>query len=92
MEHTAKVLSLFGSEQIRGGSAETPEALLGRWGKVKALARLWWNELDDEDLAGAIGREGLTQVIQSRLGRTRDEAELEVNRFLIRVERTLQDK
>jgi hypothetical protein len=92
MEHPQNVVPLFGSERTRLGAAGTPDVLLMRWSKVKALARLWWSELDDDDLSGAIGREDLTRVIQHRFGRSRDEAELEVNRFLIRVERTLQGK
>lgn len=84
------VVPLFGSDQTVGAIARVSRESSVRWGKVRALAQLWWNELDDDDLSGAAGREDLVRVIQRRLGRSRDEAELEVSRFLMRVERTLK--
>ena len=88
--YSPNVVPMFGSERIRSGLVESPDAVLMRWGKVKALALLWWNDLDDDDLSGAGSCDDLTQVIEQRLGRSHDEAALEVSRFLMRVERTLK--
>lgn len=86
------VVPLFGSDESAGAVARVFRESSVRWGKVRALAQLWWNELDDDDLSGAAGREDLVRIIQRRLGRSRDEAEREVSRFLIRVERTLKGR
>lgn len=90
MQISRNVMPLFGPEQAGGMFARVPGESPAAWRKVRALAQLWWNELDDEDLSQAAGREDLARVIESRLGRSRDEAEFEVNRFLVRAERTLQ--
>ena len=92
MQLSRNVVPLFGAEQAAGTFARLSGETSARWGKVMALAQLWWNELDDDDLSAARGREDLARVIQSRLGRSRDQAEREVNRFLVRVERTLEGK
>jgi hypothetical protein len=90
MQMSGNVVPLFGAEQAAGALARVSAEAAARWRKVRALAQLWWNELDEDDLCEATGREDLARVVQRRLGRSRDVAELEVNRFLARVERTLQ--
>ncbi|HSD62009.1 MAG TPA: hypothetical protein VLC55_14250, partial [Burkholderiales bacterium] len=66
------------------------DPLRGRWGQVSALALLWWSDLDAEDLDAVGGREQLARLVQRRYARSRDDAEMEVHRFLLRVERLLQ--
>lgn len=92
MQISRNVVPLFGSQQAGGAFARVSGEPSARWVKTRALAQLWWNELNDDDLCEAAGREDLARVIQSRFGLSRDAAELEVNRFLVRVERTLQGK
>lgn len=89
MEHTANIVPLFGSDRARGPAADAGDPLQGRWAQVGSLARLWWSELEDEDLDTVAGREQLARLVQRRYGRSREEAELDVNRFLARVERLL---
>ncbi len=49
---------------------------------------MWWGELTEEDLDEVYGQcDRLVNVIQRRYGGSRSEAEVEVNRFLIRAER-----
>lgn len=89
MEHTANIVPLFGSDRPRGPVADAGDPLRGRWAQVSSLARLWWSELEDEDLDAVAGREQLARLVQRRYARSREEAEREVNRFLVRVERLL---
>lgn len=64
------------------------ELLCRRWSRMREHARVWWGELTEDDLDEVVGQcERLIAVIQRRYGRSRSEAELEVNRFLIRAER-----
>ena len=92
MERTADIVPLFGSDRARSPVADAGDPLRGRWPQVSSLARLWWSELEDEDLDAVAGREQLAGVVQRRYARSREEAELEVNRFLARVERLLAPK
>lgn len=55
------------------------------WRQVRGHAKQWWAELTDEDLDEISGRrEKLAGAIQKRYGRSREEAEVDINRFLIR--------
>lgn len=57
-----------------------------QWQKIRGHARQWWGELTDDDLDEISGRrERLVGIIQKRYGRTREEAEVDINRFLVRV-------
>lgn len=91
MEHTANnIVPLFGSDRTRGVTPDAGDPLRGRWAQVSSLARLWWSELEDDDLDAVTGREQLARLVQRRYARSREEAEMDVNRFLIRVERLLR--
>jgi len=89
MERNANIVPLFGSNRAGGLVPDAGDPLRGRWGQVSALALLWWGDLDAEDLDAVGGREQLARLVQRRYARSRDDAEMEVNRFLIRVERLL---
>jgi len=72
-----------GGSRVRG-----QEILCRRWSQMREHALAWWGELTEEDLDEVYGQcERLVGAIQRRYGRSRGEAELEVNRFLIRAER-----
>ncbi|MBI2311839.1 MAG: CsbD family protein [Betaproteobacteria bacterium] len=59
------------------------------WHQIRGHARQWWGELTDDDLDEIQGRRAvLVGKLQARYGRTREEAEVDVNRFLVRA-RTL---
>lgn len=90
MQISRNVVPLFGVQQGGGAFARISGEPSAHWVKVRALAQLWWNEFEDEDLSETAGREDLARVIQRHLGCSPDEAELQVSRFLARVERTLQ--
>lgn len=63
-----------------------PDVLNTQWKNVRGHAKQWWGELTDDDLDEIGGRrECLAGIIQKRYGRTREEAEVDINRFLIRV-------
>jgi len=89
MEHHANIVPLFGPDRARGPIPDAGDPLRGRWSQVSALALLWWSDLDAEDLDAVGGREQLARLVQRRYARSRDDAEMEVRRFLIRVERLL---
>ncbi|PXW26531.1 CsbD family protein [Paraburkholderia caballeronis] len=55
----------------------------GKWKQLMGKAKAAWGELTDDDLVKAEGRaDRLAGMIQERYGKTRDEAELEVRRFM----------
>jgi uncharacterized protein YjbJ (UPF0337 family) len=55
----------------------------GKWKQMIGKAKSAWGELTDDELTKAEGRaDRLAGLIQERYGKTRDEAELEVRRFL----------
>ena len=59
------------------------DILEGKWNQVKGKVRQKWGELTDDDLTRIAGkRDELIGLIQERYGRTRAEAEREVNVFL----------
>jgi uncharacterized protein YjbJ (UPF0337 family) len=55
----------------------------GKWKQLIGKAKAAWGELTDDELIKAEGRaDRLTGLIQERYGKTRDEAELEVRRWI----------
>ena len=59
------------------------DILEGKWNQFKGQVRQKWGKLTDNDLTRIAGkRDVLVGVIQERYGRTRAEAEREVNEFL----------
>ncbi len=59
------------------------DILEGKWNQVKGKVRQKWGDLTDDDLTRIAGkRDELVGVIQERYGRSRAEAEREVNEFL----------
>lgn len=55
----------------------------GQWKQAMAAAREYWAGLTDADIQRAqAGREHLADVIQERYGRSREEAEREIDEFL----------
>lgn len=59
------------------------DILEGKWNQVKGKVRQKWGELTDDDLTRIAGkRDELVGLVQERYGRSRAEAEREVNEFL----------
>lgn len=59
------------------------ELLEGKWNQLKGQVRQQWGEITDDDLEQIAGkRDELVGVLQEKYGRSRDEAEREVNDFL----------
>ena len=59
------------------------DILEGKWNQVKRKVRQKWGDLTDDDLTRIAGkRDELIGLIQERYGRSRAEAEREVNEFL----------
>ncbi len=57
----------------------------GKWKQIKGEAKVAWGKLTDDDLDQAEGNaEKLAGLVQEKYGKTREEAEKEVNRFLNR--------
>jgi uncharacterized protein YjbJ (UPF0337 family) len=55
----------------------------GKWNEYKGKARQSWGELTDDDLAEVNGkREELAGKIQYRYGKTKEEAEREVDDWI----------
>ena len=80
--------STFGSS---GEKAVAGDGLSAQWSKIRPHVRTWWAELPEEEIDELNGsREHLLRLIQRVYGRSREDAEQEVNRFLIRVERLIQ--
>jgi uncharacterized protein YjbJ (UPF0337 family) len=58
------------------------DIIKGQWKQVQGSVRKQWGKLTDDDLTQIRGdREKLIGKIQERYGRTRQEAEQEVDRF-----------
>lgn len=54
----------------------------GQWKQLKGKAKVAWGDLTDDDLTKIDGNmDRLTGLVQERYGRTREEAEREVNDF-----------
>jgi uncharacterized protein YjbJ (UPF0337 family) len=59
------------------------DVLKGKWNQLKGKVRQQWGELTDDDVDRIQGdSEVLMGRIQERYGRTRDEAQHEVDRWL----------
>jgi uncharacterized protein YjbJ (UPF0337 family) len=55
----------------------------GKWNEYKGKARQSWGDLTDDDLAEANGkREELAGKIQHRYGKTKEEAEREIDDWI----------
>ena len=55
----------------------------GKWTEIKGQARQNWGELTDDDLAQASGkREELAGKLQYRYGKTKEEAEREIDDWI----------
>ncbi|WP_027795244.1 CsbD family protein [Paraburkholderia acidipaludis] len=55
----------------------------GKWKQLIGKAKAAWGELTDDELIKAEGRvDRLAGLIQERYGKTRDEAEQEVRRWI----------
>jgi len=66
-------------------SAMNADILKGKWRQLKGQARQKWGELTDDDLDRISGsREELIGAIQERYGKSRDEAEKEVDTWQVR--------
>ena len=62
-----------------------------RWQQIRNHAKQWWGELTDDDLDEIQGRRAvLVGKLQDRYGRTREEAEVDINRFLLRAGKLLK--
>lgn len=58
------------------------DILEGQWKQVAGKAKAAWGDLTDDELTQVNGNaERLTGLVQERYGRTREEAEREVNEF-----------
>lgn len=58
------------------------DELQGKWQQLKGSAKIKWGELTDDDLEKVEGhRDRLEGLLQERYGKTKAEAQAEVNRF-----------
>lgn len=58
------------------------DTLKGQWKQLKGKAKAAWGDLTDDELTQVEGNaERLAGLVQERYGRTREEAEREVNEF-----------
>lgn len=63
----------------------TADVLRHNWNDIRSQAKDWWGELTDDDLDEIEGeRDRLVSLLQHRYGRSREEAEVDIARFLIR--------
>lgn len=67
------------------------DLLNSRWRQIRNHAKQCWAELTDDDLDEVQGQRAvLAGKLQARYGRSREEVEVEINRFLLRAERLLK--
>jgi uncharacterized protein YjbJ (UPF0337 family) len=58
------------------------EQLMGKWNQVKGSIRKRWGKLTDDDMEKIAGhRDSLIGKIQEKYGKTKEEAEKEVDDF-----------
>jgi len=58
------------------------DTMKGQWKQLKGKAKAAWGDLTDDELTQIEGNsERLAGLVQERYGRTREEAEREVNDF-----------
>ena len=61
------------------------DILKGKWKQLKGQAKQKWGKLTDDDLDRVSGsRDELVGMLQERYGKSRDEAEEEVDRWEMR--------
>lgn len=61
------------------------DELKGKWKEMSGKAKEQWGELTDDDIAEARGeREQLAGKIQQRYGKSKEEAEREVDEWMAR--------
>lgn len=59
------------------------DQIAGKWKQLKGEAKIMWGKLTDDDLDIAEGHaDKLAGKVQERYGKTKEEAEAEVRRFL----------
>jgi uncharacterized protein YjbJ (UPF0337 family) len=62
------------------------DQIAGKWKQLKGEAKVMWGKLTDDELDQAEGhKDKLAGLIQERYGKTKEDAEREVNRFFDRV-------
>jgi uncharacterized protein YjbJ (UPF0337 family) len=63
----------------------------GKWQELRRQVKAWWGQLSDSDLDQIQGRyEPLIGKLQERYGYTRQEAESEIQKFLMQANITLE--
>jgi uncharacterized protein YjbJ (UPF0337 family) len=63
--------------------AGTADILKGKWKQMRGEVKQWWGDLTNDDVDRIEGdRDKLVGIIQERYGRSRQEAEREVEDFL----------
>lgn len=61
----------------------TADVLQGRWRELKGYVKKQWGKVTDDDVAKMSGRrEELVGVLQQRYGYGKEQAELEINKWL----------
>jgi uncharacterized protein YjbJ (UPF0337 family) len=69
----------------KGEIAMNNDQIAGKWKQMKGEAKVMWGKLTDDELDIAEGhKDKLAGKIQERYGRTREEAEREVDDFFSR--------
>jgi len=67
----------------QGGTGMNTDVLKGKWNQMKGNVRKQWGKLTDDDVEQVQGDAEILQGrIQERYGRTKEEAQREVDRWL----------
>lgn len=62
------------------------DQMAGKWKQMKGEAKILWGKLTSDELDQIEGqRDKLSGLVQERYGRTKEEAETEVNKFFDRI-------